>query len=356
MSFRKFDFYLLLPALFLLGFSLAAVASFSPVNLGNHFFYLVLALGFFLLFSFLDLEALLPFAPFLYLFSLLFLLLPFFVGTVTRGSIRWIPLGSFTIQPSEIVKPFLAIFAAVFWEKKEFSFKNLLIFFLFFLQVLALIFFQPDLGSSLVVLSIFLGVVLALKISPKQFLILALLAMLAFPLPWSFLHDYQRTRVIHFLNPYADPLGEGYNLIQAKIAIGSGSWLGRGLGRGTQSHLAFLPERHTDFVFASLAEELGFVGASLVLLLYLFLFLKILKIIRQSRARVFSLLAWGLFCYLFFQTIVNLGMNIGLLPITGVTLPLVSYGGSSLLATAISLGLLEAISRRSRPDEVIEIK
>ncbi|HUV71906.1 MAG TPA: rod shape-determining protein RodA [Clostridia bacterium] len=353
---QKFDFYLLLPVVFLLGLSLAAVASVSPPNLGNHLLYLVLGIVFFLFFSFLDLEIILPLSPFFYLFCLCLLTLPFLIGTVTRGSMRWIPLGDFTIQPSEIVKPFLAIFAAWFWAKREFSFKNFLLFFLLFLPVLVLIFFQPDLGSTLVVLSIFSGLVLVSRISLKQLLALVLLTSLTFPLFWFSLRNYQKLRVIHFLNPYLDPLGEGYNLIQSKIAVGSGSLFGRGLGRGTQSHLAFLPERHTDFIFASLAEELGFLGSGLILLLYIFLFLRILKIAAQSRTQALSLLSLALFFYLFFQTAVNIGMNIGLLPITGITLPLISYGGSSLLATAISLGLLESISRSRTDERVIEIK
>jgi rod shape determining protein RodA len=181
-------------------------------------------------------------------------------------------------------------------------------------------------------------------------------ALLLIPVFWFLLHPYQRTRAAHFLSPYSDPLGEGYNLIQSKIAVGSGGLWGRGLGRGTQSHLAFLPERYTDFIFASLAEELGFAGSLVVIGLYLFLFLRILKIAFLSRERPFFLLGIALFFYLFFQSVVNIGMNIGVMPITGVTLPLLSYGGSSLLATMISLGMLENISRRNSPDGFLEIK
>jgi rod shape determining protein RodA len=342
--------------LFLLGFGVGIIGSVSPANLLQHLFCLVLGLALFLFFSFLDLEILFPLAPLLYLFSLFFLVLPFLVGTVTRGAVRWIPVGSFTIQPSEIAKPFLALAAAWFWAKESFSFKKLLTFVGLLLPAALLIFFQPDLGSTLVVLSIFFGVFLYSGIKRRQLLLLALVIALAIPVAWFGLHNYQRLRVIHFLNPSSDPLGEGYNLIQSRIAVGSGGFFGRGWGRGTQSHLAFLPEKHTDFIFASLAEELGLVGGGVVFLLYLLLFLRILKIIQLTKERSLFLLSLGLFFSLFFQTAVNLGMNIGLLPIAGVTLPLVSYGGSSLLATMISLGILEAISRKRSEEKVLEIK
>ena len=352
----KFDWYLILPALFLLGFGLGIIASVSPSHLPQHLLYILLALGFFLFFSFFDLDILFPLSPLIYLLSLLFLILPFLVGTVTRGSVRWIPLGSFTIQPSEIVKPFLSLLAAWFWTKENFSLKRLFFFSGIFFPAVLLIFLQPDLGNALVVLSIFGGVLLFSGIKWRQLLLLVLVVGVIFPLAWFTLHDYQKMRIVHFPNPYSDPLGEGYNLIQSKIAIGSGGIFGRGLGRGTQSHLAFLPEKHTDFIFASLAEELGLVGSGIVFGLYLLLFWRILKIAQQTRQRPLFLLAMGLFFSLFFQTTVNLGMNIGLLPITGITLPLISYGGSSVLATMISLGILEAISRQRGEERVLEIK
>jgi len=353
---RKFDFYPLLPIIFLLGFGIATIVSVSPANLLNHLIYIILGFSFFLFFSFFDLEVLFSISPLIYFFSIAFLALPFLVGTVTRGSIRWIPLGGFTIQPSEIVKPFLAILAAWFWSREEFKLKNFLKFIWLSLPILALIFLQPDLGSTLVVLSIFLGTIIVGGIKFKQAMLIVLAVLLGFPLFWFSLRDYQRMRIVHFTNPYIDPLGEGYNLIQAKITVGSGGLLGRGLGRGTQSHLAFLPERHTDFVFASLAEELGFLGSSLVLFCYLLLFLRLLKIASLSKERSLFLLATGLFFGLVFQTAINIGMNIGLLPIAGVTLPLISYGGSSLLSTMISLGILEGISRQRSREKVIEIK
>lgn len=354
--FKKIDFFLFLPIVFLLGFGLIIISSISPNYLSNHLFYVLISLVVFLLFSFVDMDVLYPFSPVIYLLSIGFLVLPFIFGTVTRGAVRWIHIGTLTIQPSEIVKPFLALFSAWYWSKKEFSFRKLLVFCLFFVPVLLLIFFQPDLGSTLVVFSILLGTVLLSKIRIKDVLFLSLLTAFILPAFWFLLKDYQKTRIIHFINPYLDPLGDGYNLIQSKIAVGSGGLFGRGLGHGTQSHLAFLPERHTDFIFASLSEEMGLFGGMIVIILFLILFLRILKIAKESKERHFFMFVMGLFFYLFFQTVVNIGMNIGLLPITGITLPLVSYGGSSLLATMISFGFIEAVSRKKKDEQVIEIK
>lgn len=358
---RRFDYFLFLPAVFLLGMGIVTIASVSPSSLDSHLLYIFISFIFFFIFSFLDPEVLFPLSPLIYVFSLLFLLLPFLVGTVTRGAVRWIPLGQFTVQPSEIVKPFLALISAWYWAKREISLKTFLSFGLLSLPILFLIFLQPDLGSTLSVLSIFVGCLFSLRIKFKQVLVIFATILVALPILWFSLQDYQKTRITNFIDPSSDPLGKGYNLIQAKIAVGSGGFLGRGLGRGTQSHLTFLPERNTDFIFASLAEETGFVGSLFVLTLYAFLFLRILKIAIRSKdsypnGRLFFLLSMGLFFYLAFQTVVNIGMNVGLLPITGITLPLVSYGGSSLLTTMISLGMLESVSIRSHQEGSIMIK
>ncbi len=278
LSSRKFDIFLLLPSLFLIGIGILVIASVSPVNLPDHLVSVFIALIAFFLFSFFDLEIIFSFSPFIYIFGVIFLILPFILGTITRGAVRWIPIGGLTIQPSEVVKPFLAIVSAWYWVKNQFSIKTFLIYFFLALPILALIFFQPDLGSTLAVLCIFAGTIFISSIKPKQILFLSLAVLLSMPLLWFTLKDYQRLRAIHFINPYSDPLGEGYNVIQSKITVGSGILFGRGLGRGTQSHLSFLPERHTDFVFASLAEETGLAGCIFLLILYFLLLSRILKL------------------------------------------------------------------------------
>lgn len=358
---KKFDVGLFLPAMFLLGFGIITIASVSPANLPSHLLYVFIALVFFIFFSFLDLGILLPLSPFVYLLCVLSLVLPFLLGAITRGSVRWIPLGQFTIQPSEIIKPFLALVAGWYWARNEFAAKTFIIFCLLSFPILFLVFFQPDLGSTFSILSIFAGILFVLPVKPKHTIIFFVCMLLAVPLLWLSLKDYQKLRIAHFLNPYSDPLGKGYNIIQSKITVGSGGFWGRGLGRGTQSHLFFLPERHTDFIFASLAEEMGLVGIIIVCLLYFFLLSRILKVSRRALTSIsnkspFFFSSMGLFCFLSFQVVVNIGMNMGLLPITGITLPLISYGGSSLLSTMISLGVLENIFNNTRREDVIQIK
>ena len=175
----------------------------------------------------------------------------------------------------------------------------------------------------------------------------AFLGVIASPLIWHFLKNYQKQRILTFINPNLDPLGVGYNLIQSIVTVGSGQFIGKGLGSGTQSTLRFLPERSTDFIFASLAEEIGFSGCIFLLAAIFFLLLKVLLIAGKSNTFGKNI-AYGVFSLIFVQTVINIGMNIGLLPITGVTLPLVSQGGSSLIATMICLGIVSNISKSKR--------
>jgi rod shape determining protein RodA len=175
-------------------------------------------------------------------------------------------------------------------------------------------------------------------------------------LGWRTLKPYQQERLTNFFNPTADSLGGGYNLIQSKIAVGSGGFLGQGLGKGSQSQLRFLPERQSDFIFACLAEELGFVGAGALLVFYFLLFIKIIFLISQGVEKITVFVSVGAFSVLFFQSMVNIGMNLGLVPITGLTLPLVSYGGSSLIATLVLLGILQSIKKHLPTSRGFEIK
>jgi len=284
----------------------------------------------------------------LYIIINLSLLFVLFLGIETRGSVRWIPLGIINFQPSEFAKPILILMLAQFWSKNLPTWRNIFKSLLLSLPLLFLIFKQPDLGSTLTLGAIWAGMLFASKISLKKILILILIITLIGPIGWGLLHDYQKERITSFLSPQSDPLGRGYNLIQSTIAVGSGEIFGRGLGRGTQSRLQFLPEYRTDFIFASIAEEMGFVGTLIILSLYLFLFVYCLKVAQKSN-NLFSFLAvLGVISQLLFQFFVNVGMNIGLLPITGITLPLISYGGSSLIATFFSLGFVASVDRFSK--------
>ncbi len=299
----------------------------------------------FLFVSRIDVRALKSIISPLYLMTIFMLLLVLFLGIETRGSVRWIPLGIFNIQPSEFAKPILILFLARFWSQKQPNWRNIFKSFFWVLPLVFLIFEQPDLGSSLTIISIWIGMLFASRISFKKILTLILVIILTVPVGWLFLHDYQRQRITSFLSPQSDPLGRGYNLIQSTIAVGSGEVFGRGLGRGTQSRLQFLPEFRTDFIFASIAEEMGFLGTLIILGLYLYLAVYCLNLARRSDDPFSFLIVLGTLSMLLFQFFVNVGMNIGLLPITGITLPLISYGGSSLIATLFSLGLVSSVGR-----------
>jgi rod shape determining protein RodA len=213
-----------------------------------------------------------------------------------------------------------------------------------------LVFRQPDLGSSIVYASFWSAMLLAGGL-PVWFLVTGVgLVAILLPFLWGHLAQYQKSRITTFLEPELDPKGAGYNALQSMIAVGSGQLFGRGLGRGTQSHLRFLPEFHTDFIFATLVEELGFFGGSLLIACYGILLLRVILpilhgIVTDARVFIFS---FGLFAMLLTQIFINAGMNMGLIPITGITLPFVSYGGSSILSTAVSFGILWAIARRPK--------
>jgi rod shape determining protein RodA len=277
---------------------------------------------------------------FLYIVSLVLLLLTMIVGKNIRGSVRWIDLGIFNLQTSEIIKPLLAItYCQYLTQNKITKWGELLKFLGLALIPVILVASQPDLGSALTLICLPL-VLLIFTGHFKKLLILGIIVLaVGLPLESRFLKPYQRQRLQTFINPYKDPQGAGYNVIQATIAIGSGGILGKGVKLGTQSHLNFLPERHTDFIFASFVEEFGLVGAAFVLLGYFVIFRTCLLSAKCQKENRSSLLSISIFTIFAFQTTVNIGMNLGIMPVTGITLPLFSYGGSSLLSFAILIGL-----------------
>ena len=218
-----------------------------------------------------------------------------------------------------------------------------------------MVFWQPDLGNALIYFTVTVIAFVVFGFPFSFFLSGIFILSILSPIFWNFLHDYQKQRILTFLNPN-DPLGLSYNAIQAVIAVGSGMLTGRGLGLGTQSGLRFLPERHTDFIFATLSEELGMIGAILIIITFVFLLYKIFTIFQAQEdlfSKTFSAITFSL---IFIQFFVNIGMNIGILPIVGITLPFVSYGGSSLLSSFILLGLLCSMSKNDSGRKVLEIK
>ncbi len=341
----KIDWRLFIPILILLSISLTIIKSVAPSEFVSQLLFSFVSIVFFVVFSRIDYQIF--FSLFLpeYFLSLIFLVLPYLFGVISRGAVRWLQIGTFSLQPSEIVKPFLII---AFCSIAAGNVKNKLLWLvLAFLPPGALIFFQPDLGTTLIVLVGWMAIVVT-KLSFKNILIILVgLALLAWPMYRFVLHDYQRQRLLTFVNPYTDPLGRGYHVIQSTIAVGSGQWFGRGLGHGSQSQLQFLPEHHTDFVFAALSEELGLFGGSVVLVVMFFLLFRIYQISQSTTDPAAALFSLSVLVILFFQTFVNIGMNIGIAPVTGVTLPFVSYGGSSLLSLGITLGLVSSIANKS---------
>jgi rod shape determining protein RodA len=287
-----------------------------------------------------------------YFLIILLLIIVFILGIETRGSMRWIPLGPLNIQPSEFAKPMMVLFLAFYWSARSVTWIEIFKSLLWTLPILGLIYKQPDLGTTLTIGVIWLGALLGAGISFKKVLVILAIVALMIPLSLTHLADYQKQRITTFLSPYEDPLGQGYNIIQSTIAVGSGQIVGRGLGQGTQSRLQFLPEFRTDFIFASVAEELGFLGSLTIVLIYLFLISYCLKVASKSVDFFGFLICFCSASILLFQTAVNIGMNVGIVPITGVTLPLISYGGSSLIATLISLGLVASVARIRRPVDV----
>ncbi len=288
----------------------------------------------------------------IYLGILAALIIVWFFGANIRGSVRWIDLGFFNLQPAEFAKLAIVIIMAKFLDQhgeKLKSFRYVLLSAVYVLIPVVLILIEPDLGSSLVVFFTWFAMLMFSKIRKKQLFSLIAAGLLLSVFAWFFaLHDYQKQRVYTFINPSIDPQGQGYNVLQSIIAVGSGGLFGRGVGRGLQSQLKFLPERQTDFIFASTAEELGLLGSVIILLLFMAILLRILRACRTARDNFGMYLALGIFFMLFFQILINIGMNIGILPVTGIPLPLLSYGGSSLLTTLLSLGLIQSIIARQK--------
>ena len=324
---------------FLLIFSIVILNSLDFSIFPLYFIYIFISLLAFWIFSMIDFSIISVFSKYFYIISVAALALTLIMGGVTRNTIRWIQLGPTSIQPAEIIRPFLLVFFANYLGEGNLNFKKFMKAVALLIVPVALIVIQPSLGVSILTIIGFVGVLLAVKFNKKYLILGLLLCTAAVPLFWNILAPYQKQRITTFLDPSKDPLGAGYNSIQATIAAGSGKFLGTGLGKGVQTQLEFLPEKQTDFVFASVAEELGFVGAGIVLLVSFFILLRLIYFMEHSvtsRARAYLS---GFFLAYTFQIFVHVGMNMGILPITGIPFPLLSAGGSSLLATMIGLGI-----------------
>ena len=275
-------------------------------------------------------------------------------GHVSFGAQSWFDLRAFALQPSELAKVALILVLARFLADHETQIRRGTALFtsaLVALPVLLLTVAQPDMGTAAVMGAIWVGMLLMAGLRPRHAAILALAGVILAPLAWSAMQPYMRERIMMVVNPHSDPSGRDYNVIQALIAIGSGGLWGKGLGQGTQSQLFFLRVRHTDYIFSVLAEELGFVGCMLVLTLLAALIVRIVRVGSLAGDAYGRLVATGVAIMIFVQVAVNVGFNVGMLPVTGLPLPLISYGGSSLVATLAGLGLVESIALYHQPSE-----
>lgn len=339
----------LLPTFFLAIFSLFNLFGIKKELFFPQLLYYGIGLGFFFLGKRIGLQFFRNNAKtFYWVFIVLFLLL-FVIGVQVKGSTRWIDLYFFNFQPSEFFKVFFVVFLADFFSrnrKKLENFSTFLLSIVYFLIPTFLVFKQPDFANALTFVFIYFVMLLFSSTPKKYILYLFGMSVLLAPLTWFVLQGYQKERILSFLNPHIDQGGASYNMIQAMITIGSGKFFGRGLGSSTQSRLFFLPENHTDFAFASLVEQFGFLGGFVVILLFLTIAILLLKKLSkqytsQSENDIFRFLfTLGIFSYFIFQIFVNIGMNLGLLPIAGVALPIISYGGSSLVSFIFAWGLI----------------
>ena len=286
----------------------------------------------------------------LFLINVLCLILIFFLGKEVYNAKRWLDLGLFHYQPSETLKFILTLLIAKQLSKKNLSrtlnFKNLIGLCALIFPPVVLVLFQPDLGTAGIILLMLSVLILFKGLEKKALISLFVLFLISTPIAWSFLlKPYQKSRITSFIKPGEDPQGTGYNVIQSKIAIGSGQIFGKGFKQGTQNKMQFLPERHTDFIFSVLSEEYGFLGSSLTLVLFFFMISFIFKMASQSRDRLSCYFCIGAGSFFLWHIVLNLAMTMGFFPVVGIPLPLYSYGGSHTLTAMAFLGLVASIHR-----------
>lgn len=353
---NRIDLNLLAPSIILITISLLLLFFLDNVFFRQQFIFLIISLFIFILFLNLNLSFFRSYSYVFYLLMLLVLFLSFFIGIEARGAVRWIELFGIRIQFSEIFKPLFILFFASYLAKDDSkSFKKFLVGIALFIPLFLLVLRQPDLGNAIIYFLTVLFMFLVYGFKFRFFIFLGICGLVLFPIFLLNLRSYQQQRIISFLNPSSDQLGTSYNAIQSIISVGSGGFFGRGVGSATQSLLKFLPERHTDFIFATFAEAFGFIGVVFILSLF-FLLIKRIYVISQSIKDPFSyLIVMGVYVNMLMHIFVNIGMNIGILPVVGITLPFLSYGGSSLLTNFIFLGIVSAISSNIRRNEVVEI-
>ncbi|MEK7213948.1 MAG: rod shape-determining protein RodA [Patescibacteria group bacterium] len=350
------DWILFLSTLPLLGAGLVTMNSFTGDGsfFSKQIIWISISISIFFILSFIDFRFLRKtwVSVFLFSFSCFSLITLFIVGKITKGAISWFNFGAFSFQPSDLIKLVLIIILAKYFSRRHIEIANIrhiLISGLYAFIIFSLVIIQPDFGSAVIIFLIWLGMVLISGISKKHLLGMALLGIFVFAGLWGFgFKDYQKNRIKNFINPLSDIRGTGYNAYQSTIAVGSGQMWGKGVGYGTQSRLKFLPEYQTDFIFAAFAEEWGFAGVILLFFLFGVIIWRIVRISMRGATNFEILFGSGIAIMIIVHFLINIGMNIQLLPVTGTTLPFLSYGGTHLFTEFASLGILMGMRRYRR--------
>lgn len=362
---RVFDFGLIILCLILVSLGIAIIYSLvfssdDSILVTKQIMSAILGIGAMIVFSLIDYRNFKGLWWIFYSLSILLLLFVDFFGSVSGGAMRWINIGFYQIQPSELAKIGIIVVMASYFSNRigKLTSKDYFVSIIVLLVPFILILKEPDLGTALVVVFIYIMMLLASKPSKKQIFVIFSVMIIFFSVfflsilnvsPFgSFIKDYQRDRVLTFIDPSRDPYGQGYNVKQAQIAIGAGGLWGKGLGFGSQSQLEFLPKPYTDFIFSGAAESLGFFGAGVILALFFLLIYKTLNIASIARDNFGMLICYGVAAMFLFQSCVNIGMNLGLAPVTGIPLPFLSYGGTSLLISFLSVGFVQSVYTHHR--------
>ena len=355
-SLYKFDWVLFSALILLLGLSLAVL---YPISYSggtenpdeSHFLrqmiFAGIGLAVFFVFAFFDYRSLKNYSTVLYILGFLLLVSVLIFGKVIRGTTGWLGLGGIHLQPVEPFKIIAAILLAKYFSLHSRSirdYRHILVSLVPMVMSVFLVIKQPDFGSAFVIFFLWLSILVMSGINRKHLFILLSVGLIIAFVGWNFfLKDYQKERITTLFNPSSDPLGAGYNAIQSTVAVGSGGFWGKGLGHGSQSQLNFLPEKHTDFIFAVIAEELGFGGAIFVIILLVVVIVRLVRIALNSRDNFGKLLVGGAASVVFIHSLINIGMNVGVMPVTGIPLPFLSYGGSSLITLMAAAGMAESV-------------
>lgn len=358
--FNRIDWVLVLFILPIIAGGLVTMKSFFPAEDTTNFFgkqliWVFLSLIVFFIFSFIDFRFLkrTNVLVFLFLFVSFLLLVLLILGKISHGAQSWFSFGLFSFQPVDIMKLVLVLVLAKYFSRRHVEIRDIKHIFIsgfYALIPLILVLLQPDFGSAMIILAIWLGMVLVSGISKVHLFAVIASGLIIFVTLWFFaFKPYQKARIVNFINPSADIHKTGYNVFQSTIAVGSGQIMGKGLGFGTQSRLKFLPVPQSDFIFAAFSEEWGFIGSSLILLLYSLVIWRILYFASLGASNFEILFGMGIAIFFMSHILINIGMNLGLLPVTGIPLPFMSYGGSHLLTEFAGLGILMGMRKYSRP-------